>query len=126
MRTHLRRAGMLTSGLLSLALLCSPMQAYAENEEKQDTQQEDTVESLPLQDLRLFAEVFGRIKKAYVEPVDDSKLLQDAIRGMIADVRVKGEPVANENTKPEPEAKPAAKSTARRSTRSTSKPAAKK
>jgi len=84
MRTHLRRAGMLTSGLLSLALLCSPMQAYAENEEKQDTQQEDTVESLPLQDLRLFAEVFGRIKKAYVEPVDDSKLLQDAIRGMIA------------------------------------------
>jgi len=66
--------------------------------------------------------------------IDDNELEIDlgggtkvtSIRGMIADVRVKGEPVANENTKPEPEAKPAAKSTARRSTRSTSKPAAKK
>ena len=66
--------------------------------------------------------------------IDDNELEIDlgggnkvtSIRGMIADVRVKGEPVANENTKPEPEAKPAAKTTARRSTRSTSKPTAKK
>ena len=40
-------------------------------------------EQFPLEDLRIFAEVFGRIKKDYVEPVDDKKLIQDAIKGML-------------------------------------------
>ncbi len=39
---------------------------------------------LPLTELRLFSEVFERIKNAYVEPVDDAKLLEDAVRGMLA------------------------------------------
>ncbi len=39
---------------------------------------------LPLQDLRKFAEVFDRIKKAYVEDVDDTTLLNNAIRGMLS------------------------------------------
>lgn len=39
---------------------------------------------LPLEELRMFAEVFGRIKNAYVEPVSDRQLLEDAIRGMVA------------------------------------------
>jgi carboxyl-terminal processing protease len=38
---------------------------------------------LPLNDLRKFVEVFDRIKKAYVEDVDDSTLLNNAIRGML-------------------------------------------
>lgn len=41
-------------------------------------------EDLPLEELRMFAEVFGRIKSAYVEPIDDKQLLEDAIRGMVA------------------------------------------
>lgn len=40
-------------------------------------------EAIPLDDLRTFAEVFGRIKSDYVEPVDDRKLLLSAIRGML-------------------------------------------
>lgn len=44
----------------------------------------DTAKQLPLEELRLFAEVFDRIKNAYVEPVDDAKLLEDAVRGMLA------------------------------------------
>ncbi|WP_286237078.1 S41 family peptidase [Neptuniibacter halophilus] len=40
--------------------------------------------TLPLDELRLFTEVFQRIKTAYVEPVDDATLLEDALRGMIA------------------------------------------
>ncbi len=40
--------------------------------------------TLPIDDLRVFAEVFGRIKQDYVEPVDDHKLLRDAIRGMLS------------------------------------------
>ncbi|WP_409524251.1 S41 family peptidase [Nitrincola sp. MINF-07-Sa-05] len=40
--------------------------------------------TLPLDELRLFAEVFERIKSAYVEPVEDRKLLEDAIKGMVS------------------------------------------
>jgi carboxyl-terminal processing protease len=40
--------------------------------------------ALPLNELRSLSEVFGRVKQDYVEPVDDKKLLEGAIRGMLA------------------------------------------
>jgi carboxyl-terminal processing protease len=39
---------------------------------------------LPLEELRQLADVFGLIKSDYVEPVEDKKLLQEAISGMVA------------------------------------------
>lgn len=39
--------------------------------------------SLPVEELRSFSEVFGRIKSDYVEPVTDKKLITDAIAGML-------------------------------------------
>ncbi|OTP76506.1 S41 family peptidase [Caballeronia sordidicola] len=39
---------------------------------------------LPLDQLRLFAEVFGQIKQDYVKPVDDEQLLTAAIKGMVS------------------------------------------
>ncbi len=42
-----------------------------------------SVLQLPVDDLRLFSEVFGRIKSDYVEPVEDRKLLKEAINGML-------------------------------------------
>ncbi len=39
---------------------------------------------LPLDELRAFTEVFSRIKADYVEPVEDKKLLQDAVQGMLS------------------------------------------
>ncbi|AXA93601.1 S41 family peptidase [Massilia sp. YMA4] len=39
---------------------------------------------LPLEELRQLADVFGLIKTDYVESVDDKKLVQDAIAGMVA------------------------------------------
>ena len=41
-------------------------------------------EPLPLDDLRTFAEVYGRIKEDYVEGVKDKALLDSAIRGMLS------------------------------------------
>ncbi|SFB31347.1 S41 family peptidase [Azotobacter beijerinckii] len=41
---------------------------------------------LPLDELRTFAEVLDRIKAAYVEPVDDKTLLENAIKGMISNL----------------------------------------
>jgi len=38
---------------------------------------------LPVEELRAFSEVFGRIKSDYVEPVTDKKLITDAIAGML-------------------------------------------
>ena len=39
---------------------------------------------IPLNELRTFSEIFGRIKNNYVEPVEDKELLQNAIRGMLS------------------------------------------
>jgi carboxyl-terminal processing protease len=39
--------------------------------------------NLPVEDLRLFSEVFGRIKNDYVEPVEDKRLLKEPINGML-------------------------------------------
>lgn len=61
-------AGALAGGVLTLSL-----QAFADKE----------VATLPLNELRTFAEVFGRIKQDYVEPVEDKKLIADAIKGML-------------------------------------------
>ncbi len=39
---------------------------------------------LPVEELRAFADVFARIKSDYVEPVDDKKLITQAINGMVS------------------------------------------
>ncbi len=44
----------------------------------------DPETQLPLEELRRFTEVFDRIKKTYVEDVDDSTLLNNAIKGMLS------------------------------------------
>jgi carboxyl-terminal processing protease len=38
---------------------------------------------LPIEELRAFTEVFGRVKQDYVEPVEDKKLITEAINGML-------------------------------------------
>jgi carboxyl-terminal processing protease len=58
-------------------------QVLADREQTQ-AQAQPQPQSLPLEELRTFAEVFGRIKSDYVEPVDDKALLESAIRGMLA------------------------------------------
>lgn len=42
------------------------------------------VDVLPFEDLRTFTEIFGRIKRDYVEPVSDKQLLEYAVRGMLS------------------------------------------
>jgi carboxyl-terminal processing protease len=39
---------------------------------------------LPIDDLRVFAEVFGKVKTDYVEPVEDKKLINEALTGMLS------------------------------------------
>jgi carboxyl-terminal processing protease len=68
---------MLKTAWLAALLVLSGMAAA----EQQSAPAAD--EPLPLDELRIFAEVFERIKSEYVEPVDDRQLLNYAIRGML-------------------------------------------
>ena len=43
-------------------------------------------EELAWEQARLFAEVLERVKRDYVEPLDDAELLESAIRGMVSDL----------------------------------------
>ena len=46
-------------------------------------EREATRATLPVEELRTFSDVFGRIKNDYVESVEDKELLENAIRGML-------------------------------------------
>ncbi len=49
-------------------------------------QPEPEAEQLAWEQARLFAEVMERVKRDYVEPIEDSELLESAIRGMVRDL----------------------------------------
>jgi carboxyl-terminal processing protease len=78
MSTAARYILVLCLGALAGAIVTIDMAVRAEREEPA------AVAPLPLEELRSFTEVFSRIKSDYVEPVDDKKLLNDAIQGMLA------------------------------------------
>jgi len=44
----------------------------------------ETRSPIPVEEIREFSDVFGAIKANYVEPVEDKKLMQEAITGMLA------------------------------------------
>jgi carboxyl-terminal processing protease len=46
----------------------------------------ESLDTLPWEDARLFAEVLERVKSDYVEEVDEHRLLEGAVRGMIAEL----------------------------------------
>lgn len=65
--------------LFVIALLALPVQA-------QTTSSVEVESDLPVKDVQTLAEVFERIKRAYVEEVDDSTLLRNAMRGMLGEL----------------------------------------
>jgi carboxyl-terminal processing protease len=51
---------------------------------ERDDYKYEVLDSLPLEELHTFAEVFTQIKENYVEKVDDKELLENAIDGMLS------------------------------------------
>lgn len=43
----------------------------------------DTIEPIPFDEIRTFAEVFAKVKNDYVETVNDRQLIENAIRGLL-------------------------------------------
>tara|TARA_R110000772_G_scaffold34492_10_gene83635 strand:- start:1998 stop:3236 length:1239 start_codon:yes stop_codon:yes gene_type:complete len=52
---------------------------------------------LPLDEVRIFTEVLNRIRNAYVEPIDDKTLLENAIKGMLAGIDPHSSYLANDD-----------------------------
>ncbi|UQB42644.1 S41 family peptidase [Thiomicrospira microaerophila] len=48
--------------------------------------QTQSLQSLPIEQLRAFVEVYERISSSYVEPIEDSKMLENAISGMLSNL----------------------------------------
>ena len=65
------------AGIIILFLTCQPGYSNAEQ------QGEIGAGELPVEQIRTFAEVFAKVKKDYVEGVDDTVLLESAIKGML-------------------------------------------
>ena len=74
MRDKLQQLGLVILGALLGVALSLNFSAVA---------QKEAAAPLPVEELRAFTEVFGRIKNDYVEPVDDKKLINEAINGML-------------------------------------------
>jgi carboxyl-terminal processing protease len=70
----LKIAGWVSLGVMAGALTTVSLQTVARN----------TLAPLPLEELQQLAAVFGMVKSDYVEPVDEKKLITDAISGMVA------------------------------------------
>ncbi len=74
MHSKLKQAGLIGVGILLGTALTLNYPAVAEREP----------EPLPIEDLRAFTEIFGKIKNDYVESVEDKKLITEAINGMLS------------------------------------------
>ena len=73
--------------LIPAALLTAPIIAAAQTPEATASPAaENQFDDLPLEEIKTFAEVFERIKRAYVEDVDDRTLLRNAMRGMLSEL----------------------------------------
>ncbi|MDD5297459.1 MAG: S41 family peptidase [Rhodocyclaceae bacterium] len=75
MRTKLQQVGLVLFGLIAGILVSLNLSAIANK---------DGPPPLPVEELRAFADVFNAIKAGYVEPVEDKKLITQAISGMVA------------------------------------------
>jgi len=75
MNSRARNLLVLTTGVVLGVSLALANGVFAEREGAAE---------LPLEELRAFTEVFGKIKEEYVEQISDTKLLEDAVKGMLA------------------------------------------
>ena len=73
----MKQAGLVCAGLVGGILISLQFSAMAEKEVRS---------SLPVEELRIFAEIFNAIKRGYVEPIEDQKLITHAISGMLSNL----------------------------------------
>lgn len=75
MKSKIKSVGLVTLGAVAGVLISLQISAVAQRDNKLN---------LPYEEIRQFTDVFGAIKANYVEPVEDKKLVTEAISGMLA------------------------------------------
>ncbi len=75
--SKLKTLSLTVGGFIAGALITLQLPAFAEKEPRT---------GLPIEDLRTFAEVYSAIKQGYVEPVDDKKMIANAISGLLSNL----------------------------------------
>ncbi|MCF8179462.1 MAG: S41 family peptidase [Sulfuritalea sp.] len=78
MSSKLQQIGLVATGLIAGVLLSLNFSASAGKDA--------AASSLPIEELRSFADVYNAIKQGYVEPVEDKTLITHAISGMLANL----------------------------------------
>ena len=81
-----RTTGVGVAGVVAGVLIALQIPAFAEKATAPASTAQSQTTGLPIQDLRTFAEVFNAIKQGYVEPVEDKKLINNAISGMVSNL----------------------------------------
>jgi len=76
MKLKIQNYLLVLTGLVAGVLVSIGHGVFAERDSSQAT--------LPVEELRTFSDVFGRIKNDYVVDVDDKELIENAIRGMLS------------------------------------------
>ena len=76
--TRKRQIALTVGGFIAGALISLHIPAFADKEKVKP--------GLPIEELRTFAEVYNAIKQGYVEPVEDKKMIANAISGMLSNL----------------------------------------
>ena len=76
MSSTVKKFGLVAAGAVAGVLVSLGLTALAQRDLRSS--------NLPLEELRQFSDVFGAIKSYYVEPVEDKKLIEEAISGMVS------------------------------------------
>lgn len=77
MSNIIKKTGLILIGVIAGMMLSLNFSAIAKKDNI------EAIHPLPIEELRTFAQVFGRIKSDYVEAVEDKKLITEAINGML-------------------------------------------
>ena len=75
MRTKIEKFLLIFGGALVGILISINLPVFADKTKSSN---------LPIDDLRTFAEVFGKIKSDYVESIEDKQLIKEALNGMLS------------------------------------------
>ena len=75
MRSKLEKFTLILSGAIIGILISINLPVFADKTKSTN---------LPIDELRTFSEVFGKIKSDYVEPVEDKRLINEALNGMLS------------------------------------------
>jgi len=75
MRSNFEKIGLILGGCVIGLLISINLPVFADKTK---------TSNLPINELRTFAEVFGKVKSDYVEEIEDKKLINEALTGMLS------------------------------------------